>query len=221
MLKINEAPGLPASEMVREAKAYATCQISDVMSGFGAMDYRIKPVCRGMKLAGIAMTANLSPGSCLMSHLAIALSGRGCVLVVNTNGNTSKAVLGDLMARVAVRKGIEGIVVDGLVRDIDGLRRLGWPVFALGAVPAAAVREGHGEINGPISCGGVAVHPGDLILGDDDGVVVVARQNIEAVLQAVKKKAGEEEQRIRDIDDGKIIPEWLEKKMAELGHMPD
>ena len=218
---IGEKPELAPEEWVERAKQLTTGLLSDAMGCFGAMDYRIKPIAAGMKLAGTAMTVNLRAADNLMLHKAIGQCGKGYVLVADAKGNTSNACWGDLMTRAAIRMQIEGAVVDGVVRDLADLRQLGYPVFALGVVPAGVNREGPGEINVPISCGGVAVNPGDLILGDEDGVVVVPRQKIEAVLQAAEAKAAGEESRIREIGEGKIEADWLIAKSKQLGLSQD
>ena len=216
-LMIGENPQLLPETWIQRAKQLTTGLLSDAMGCFGAMDYRIKPVATGMKLAGTAMTVNLRAADNLMLHKAVGLCGKGYVLVADAKGNTTNANWGDLMTRAAIKMQIEGTVVDGVVRDLADLRELGYPLFALGAVPAGVNREGPGEINVPVSCGGVAVNPGDLIFGDDDGVVVVPRDRIEAVLQAAEDKAAGEGQRIREINDGKIEPAWLIAKSKQLG----
>ena len=218
---IGEKPELVPEQWVARAKQLTTGLLSDAMGCFGAMDYRIKPIAAGMKLAGTAMTVNLRAADNLMLHKAIGQCGKGYVLVADAKGNTSNACWGDLMTRAAIRMQIEGAVVDGVVRDLADLRQLGYPVFALGVVPAGVNREGPGEINVPISCGGVVVNPGDLILGDEDGVVVVPRQKIEAVLQAAEAKAAGEESRIREIGEGKIEADWLIAKSKQLGLSQD
>lgn len=215
--KIDDNPELIPEQWVVRAKKLTTGLLSDAMGCFGAMDFRIKPVGAGMKLAGTAMTVNLRAADNLMLHKAVGLCGKGYVLVADAKSNISNACWGDLMTRAALRMRIEGTVVDGVVRDLADLRELGYPVFALGAIPAGVNREGPGEINVPISCGGVFVDPGDLIVGDEDGVVVVPRQKIEAVLQVAEAKASAEKRRIQEILEGKIEADWLIAKSKQLG----
>jgi 4-hydroxy-4-methyl-2-oxoglutarate aldolase len=165
MLNINPPPALLSAETVKEVKCLSTSLLSDSMSGLGVMNYRIKPVAPGMKLAGTAFTVNIKVGNGLAVIASVALIGQGYVLVISGKGDSTKAVFGSLMAKTALKSGIEGVVLDGMVRDIAELREFGVPVFALGAVPAAAEKEGPGEINGSVSCGGIVVNPGDLIVG--------------------------------------------------------
>lgn len=216
MLKINPTPELLPARVVREASLLSTGLLSDAMQGLGVMDCRIKPIAAGRAFAGTALTVNLRSGSNQMLHLAIGLAGPGHVLVVSGK-DTTRAALGDLMARAAVKQGVSGIVLEGLVRDVGDLKQLDVPIFALGAVPAAVEREGPGECNGPIACGGVTVNPGDLIVGDDDGVVVVPREKITEVLQGANDKQQVEISRQQEIEAGKIIPDWLEKRISKCG----
>lgn len=217
MYNINKNPELLPTELVEQAKALSTSLISDAMSGFGVMNHKIKPVDASMKFAGTALTINLKTGSNLMFHTAIALASKGYVLVASTKGVTAAANIGDLMTRVAKKQEIEGIVIDGLVRDIADIREIGVPVFSLGVIPSAVERDGPGEINVSISCGGVSVNPGDFIMGDEDGVVVVPRDRISTVLSAAEKKAMSELKRIEDINNGIIMPEWLKQRLSDLG----
>lgn len=216
MLKVKTPPALVPAEKLEEAKGLSASLLADAMAGFGAMDYRIKPITAGMKVVGTAFTVNPKAGTALPVIAAVALAGEGHILVISGKGDLSNVVLGEIMTLIAQKRAVSGIVVDGLVRDVAAIRATGMPVFAIGALPAAAEKEGPGEINGPVSCGGIAVNPGDLIVGDDDGVVVVPRDNVDGVLATAKAKAAAEAQRIRDIGNGVLMPEWLKKRIAEL-----
>lgn len=213
MLNINTPPELVASETIEQVTCLSTTLLSDAMAGLGVMNYQIKPVAPGMKAAGTAFTVDINAGDGLTVIAAVALAGPGYILVISGKAETGKAVFGSLMARTAMKSGIDGIVLDGVVRDVAELRELGLPVFAIGAVPAAAAKEGPGETNGPVSCGGVKVYPGDLIVGDDDGVVVVPRDMIGPVLAAAKAKITTEEKRIREIENGLLMPQWLSEQL--------
>lgn len=217
---IKDNPDLLSTEIIEQAKRFPAGVFSDAMAGMGTMSYKIKPVAGGMKIVGTAITVNLKSGSNFMLHTAIALAGKGYVLVASGKGNQSVALIGDLMTRAAKKQAIEGFVIDGLVRDVADLRELKLPIFCTGAIPAGPDREGAGEINLPIACGGITVNPGDLIVGDDDGVVAVPRGKISEVLSAAKKKELAEEQRIQEIANNVIVPEWLKKKLQELNLAP-
>lgn len=216
MLNINPPPALLPAETVEEVKHLSASLLSDAMAGLGVMNYRIKPVAPGMKLAGTAFTVDIKAGKGLAVIAAVALAGKGYVLVISGKGDLAKAVFGSLMARTAMKSGINGVVLDGLVRDVAELQELGLPVFALGAIPAAAAKEGPGEINGSVSCGEMIVNPGDLIVGDHDGVVVVPRDKIGSVLAAAQAKVTAEVIRIQDIENGLLMPEWLASRFETI-----
>ncbi len=215
MLKINAAPELLPANLIEEAKQFSTTLLCDAMSGFGAMDYRIKPIVPGMKVAGTAFTVNLKAGTALAVIAAVALASKGHVLVISSKGDAANAVFGDLMAQTAIKSGVEGVVIDGLVRDIAQLKQYSLPLFALGAAPAAAVKDGPGQINSPAACGGITVNPGDLIVGDDDGVVVVPRDRIDDVFAAARAKEAAECKRVQEIENGVLMSEWLKKRIAD------
>jgi 4-hydroxy-4-methyl-2-oxoglutarate aldolase len=210
-LKTNIMPLLLSSEMMEEFSQLSTTLISDAMAGAGVMDYKIKPIKPGVKLAGTAFTVDTKGGCALAVIAAVALARQGHILVISGKGEAGNAVIGDMLVKTALKSGISGIVVDGLLRDVCELRNMDMPLFAMGALPAAAEKKGHGELNSPILCGGISVKPGDLIVGDDDGVVVVPPHAINEVLLAAKAKLALEEQRIKDIENGLLIPEWLKK----------
>lgn len=216
MFNINNTPDFLPKEIVLEASRLSTSLLCDSMSGLGAMDYRIKPVAPGMKFAGTAFTVNIKNGNGSAVIASVSMAKNGHVLVISGKGNSSNAVFGDLMARIALKSGINGIVLDGLVRDTAELREVGIPIFALGATPSAAEKEGPGEINSSVSCGGIVVHPGDLIVGDCDGVVVVPRDEIDSVLSVAKSKANAEAQLLHDIENGLFKVDCLKSQVEGL-----
>ncbi|GAA4860370.1 diguanylate cyclase [Paenibacillus vulneris] len=210
-------PPLLSEDIIKRAKLLNTTLLSDVMGCAGAMDYAIKPVASGMKVFGTAMTVSLRPGDNLFLHKAISIGQKGYVLVADGKGHVANAYLGELMAEAAKTLGLEGIVIDGAVRDREALCELNLPIFCKGFVPNGPHKDGPGTLNTPVSCGGVAVQPGDLIVGDDDGVVVVPRDMIESVLGLAEKKADYEEKRKQAIRSGNIEPAWLKAKMEPFG----
>jgi regulator of RNase E activity RraA len=152
-----------------------------------------------------------------MVHKAMELASPGDVLVVSTNGNTNSAVFGELLCRTAVGAKLAGIVVDGAVRDVDGLTALHFPAFSRSVSPGACDKDGPGEINVPISCGGTVVMPGDVVSADADGVVVVPRTDAERVLERVKLLLESEEWRIRDIDAGTLFRPEIDETLRRKG----
>ncbi|WP_175638402.1 RraA family protein [Metabacillus schmidteae] len=221
---------LLSKEVIERAKKLNTTVLTDALGCTGAMDYRVKPVAAGMKVVGTALTVDLRAGDNLFLHQGIYCGGKGYVLVVDGKGHTENAYLGELMAAAAKANGLEGIIVDGLVRDKEMLGEIGLPIFAKGFIPNGPFKDGPGAINIPISCAGVSVHPGDLIVGDEDGVTVVPKDKIEEVLRKAEDKLVYEEKRLQTINsfiekskqenlDGKsIAPGWLADKMKQYGY---
>ncbi|MFS8602743.1 RraA family protein [Priestia megaterium] len=224
-LKNNLKPALLSEKVIKRAKRLNTTLLSDAMGCTGAMDYKIKPVAAGMRVIGTAMTVEMRPGDNLFLHQAIYAGQEGYVLVADGKGHTKNAYLGELMARAAKAIGLEGIVIDGLVRDKEALSELNLPIFAKGFIPNGPFKDGPGQFNQPISCGGVSIHPGDLILGDEDGVIVVPKDKINNVFAKAEKKLAYEESRMEVIAEyeknrkqgiigATIEPSWLKEKMA-------
>ena len=149
-----------------------TC-ISDTMQGLNNLAPAIKPLKDEYRIAGRALTVKMPVGDNLVFLKAIRESRPGDVLVVDAKGDSYRAIAGDFIVGMAQTLGIKGIIADGVIRDIEGIKQLNFPVFCKGTTVAASGKAGMGEINVPISCGGVTIHPGDIIVGDTDGVVVV------------------------------------------------
>jgi regulator of RNase E activity RraA len=143
------------------------------MEGLNNLDSSIKPLQDKYKIAGRAFTVKMPVGDNLVFLRAIREARPGDVLVVDAKGDTYRAIAGDFIVGMAKTLGIKGIVVDGVIRDLEGIKGLDFPVFCKGTTVAASGKAGKGELNVPISCGGVTISPGDLIIGDGDGVVVV------------------------------------------------
>ncbi|QQK77722.1 RraA family protein [Salicibibacter cibarius] len=216
-----ELPELLSQQVIDKAKKLSSSLLADAMGERGAMHHSIKPVSNSMKTVGTAYTVELRVGDNLFLHEAIYQGGEGYVLIANGKGHTDSAYLGELMAGAAKAVGLEGLVIDGCVRDRNALEELGLPIFSIGYSPNGPYKDGPGELLSQIACGGAAVNPGDLILGDEDGVVVVPQDKIEDILLKAEKKLGYEEKRLATIanyvDDPasvQIEPDWLEEKMA-------
>ncbi|WP_243292143.1 RraA family protein [Bacillus sp. FJAT-47783] len=175
-----------------------TC-ISDAMQGLNNLDPSIKPLKDEFKGAGRAFTVKMPVGDNLVVLRAIREAKPGDILVIDAKGDTYRAIAGDFVVGMAKTLGIRGMVVDGVIRDIQGVKALNYPIFCKGTTVAASGKAGVGEINVPISCGGVSVNPGDIIVGDADGVVVVP-QNIEKdILSKSMKKLDQDIKREEQI----------------------
>jgi len=163
-----------------------TAELADAAEAPIAMDPRIRPVWRGARVAGPAFTVRTAPGEFLSVREAAEVAPAGAVLVVGGGGELRHALWGDKLSRLALQRGIAGLVVDGAVRDRDGIEALGFPVFAAGSVPTPPAREQRGELELPVACGGLEVRPGDLVYGDADGVVVVPLERHDEIVARLR-----------------------------------
>ncbi|MBC7340395.1 MAG: RraA family protein [Firmicutes bacterium] len=205
-------------ELVERFRRLATPNIADCMSRLYTMDYAIGPVGGGqVRMAGTALTVSVAHGDNLMVHKAIDMAQPGDVIVVSAGGDVSRAIVGELMCRCAQWRGVAGMVVDGAVRDGEGIREMGFPVFAGGLTPAGPYKNGPGEINVPVACGGVVVFPGDIVVGDGDGVVVIPAPDAESVLAKAEGRRAREEKALVDVGVYAQNRGWVDKALRELG----
>jgi 4-hydroxy-4-methyl-2-oxoglutarate aldolase len=210
-------PPLIEAALIQQAAKFSSSIIADAMGRIGAMANTIKPVWRNARLLGTALTVELPWGDNLFLHKANCLVGPGYVLVASTGDCTTHAAWGDLMTRAAGKAGAGGLVIDGAVRDVADIEAMQFPVFAQGITPQSTSREKAGRINVPVRCGGIEVAPGDLIIGDSDGVVVVPRAKIQEILERAAAKSIWEEKRIKEIAAGQLEPDWMPEIMMKLG----
>ena len=207
-----------APDVVARAAAYAASILADVAGRRGTLDGRITPLAPTMRLAGPALTVEVRPGDNLMIHAAMALAQPGDVLVIDGKGDRTCALMGSIMINACKKLGFAGVVLDASIRDTEELIELGFPVWSVGANPNGPTKFVPGRINWPVSCGGITVHPGDLIVGDADGITVVEREKAASLLPLAAKKVADECQRIADITGGGAIrPKWLEAALVAAG----
>ncbi len=207
---------------MKRASAFAASILADVAGRRGTLDGRIAALSPSMRMAGTAFTIEVRPGDNLMIHAAIAMAKPGDVLVVDGKADRTCALMGSIMINACKKIGLAGVVLDAAVRDTEELRELGFPVYAVGSNPNGPTKGVSGRINWPISCGGVAVSPGDLIVGDADGVVVVERAKAASLLEAAAKKVADERARIADIVAGRsLTPAWLDPVLRAAGVLKD
>jgi len=207
-----------APDVVKKAAGFAASILADVAGRRGTMDGRIAPVSPSMKFAGPAFTVEVRPGDNLMIHTAMTMAKPGDVLVIDGKADRTCALMGAIMINACKKLGFAGVVIDAAVRDTEELRELGFPVYSVGANPNGPTKFVPGRINWPVSCGGVAVQPGDLVVGDADGVVVVEREKAPTLLEAAAKKVAEERTRIADIQAGRnLSPKWLDGALRAAG----
>ena len=207
---------------VQAASAFAASILADVAGRRGTMDGRIQPLTPDMRVCGPALTVEVRPGDNLMIHAAMALARPGDVLVIDGKADRSCALMGSIMLNACRKLKLAGVVLDASIRDTEELVALGFPVYSVGANPNGPTKNVPGRINWPIGCGGAAVRPGDLIVGDADGVVVIERERAASLLPLAAAKVADERARIADISSGKAIrPKWLEASLRAAGALGD
>lgn len=207
----------PTQETLACFRDVPSGNICDAMDRLGAMNHRIKPLSPNVHLSGPALTVRTRPGDNLMVWKALDVAQPGDVLVIATYEYPTTSTFGELVVLAAKAKGLAGIVCDGMCRDASGIRGTGLPVFAAGTVPSSPGKDGPGEIGGAVVCGGAVVHAGDIVIGDEDGVVVVPLSDAEEVtvnLAAIREK---EKKMLARIQAGHLIPEWVDEVLANKG----
>ena len=208
----------PPTVIVDGFRAISSATAHEASGKKGALTSAIKPVASGMKVCGPALTVLCRSRDNLMLHKAIAVSQPGDVLVVATEDKTEAGFWGEIMTVSAQANGIAGLVIDNCVRDAEEIIASGFPVFSRGLSIKGTVKGSLGLINHPTVCGEYLVYPGDIVLGDDDGVVVIAREDAEDVLEASIARMADEAQEIEeDISKGVLTVHFFKDLLDELG----
>ena len=198
-----------SADLVCQASEFQAAILADVNGRRGALHGRISALRPSMKLAGTALTVDVRHGDNLMIHAAIALAKPGDVLVIDGKADQTAALMGTIMMTACQKLGIAGVVMDGAVRDSLELEEMSYPVFSVGTNPNGPTKNVPGRIGHPISCGGVTVRSGDLVVADADGVVVIERERVESLLPLARKKVADEAARIAQIKEGNTSASWL------------
>jgi regulator of RNase E activity RraA len=216
-LAITREPARPPASLVEQFADAQTSFIADAMQGWNCLHYSIKAQTSAQRFCGIALTADNGPRDILAAMAMLDHVTEGDVLVIATGQDESGAVVGDHWATIAQQVGAAAVVTDGLVRDIAGIEPLGMPVFARGVSPNAGYRNGPGSINSAVSVGGVNISPGDILVGDRDGVVVVPQSQAEHIAQrlAVVKQA--EQAMEKKVSAGEVRRLWDPAAFEERG----
>jgi 4-hydroxy-4-methyl-2-oxoglutarate aldolase len=207
----------PPDALVTRFRELPTGWVVDANGRRGALDWRIRPITRAVRFAGVALTVHSRARDNLAPYAAIAHARPGDVMVVATDGYEEASVLGDILVGMAKNQGVAAFVTDGMVRDVEGLNAVGIPVFARGLSPNSPYKDGPGEIGLPLALGGLTVNPGDLVVGDQDGVVVVAREALVGVADALAEVRAKEAKMDGLVRKGATVPPWMEQALAEKG----
>ncbi|WP_448119649.1 RraA family protein [Pseudomonas serbica] len=216
---------LPRTRQVSPAlvdgfRSVPVANVSDCMARMTAGGAHLRPYHKGGKLAGPAITVKARPGDNLMIHKALQLAQPGDVIVVDGGGDLTNALMGELMVATAIKRGLGGVVLNGAIRDVDAIMAGSFPVFAAGVTHRGPYKDGPGEINVPIAINGMVIEPGDLVLGDADGLLCVPFDSAEEILAAARQKSAAEEETVREISEGRLDTSWIDAQLARLGCKP-
>lgn len=208
--------------VVEQAAQFPSSILADVAGRRGGLSGRIAPLSPTMRFAGPALTVEVRPGDNLMIHAALAIAKPGDVIVIDGKGDLSSALMGEIMCQQAVALGVAAVVMDGAARDSEAIRALGFPMYCAGLNPNGPTKFVPGRLNHPISIGGVSVKPGDLVVGDADGVTVIEREKAAAMLPLAVKKVADETKRIAGIKNREALrPAWLDGALRAAGVIKD
>ena len=205
------------SALMQQFMEFPTPDISDLLNRLYAVDPQIRVLTgEHHRVCGPACTVKVFPGDNLMVHKALDVIEPGDVIIVDAGGSTLNAVLGDLVSTKARHRGAAGFVIDGLVRDLPGIKELDFPVFARGTTPIGPLHRGPGEINFSICCGGVVVSPGDLIVGDSMGVVVVPQAIAAELLERLKAHGAANADYFESVKKGHFSNAWVDRILEDM-----
>lgn len=221
--RMTHAMERPSPETVEAFRAFESPDVSDLLNRLYTMSTRVKLMTDpAHKLVGPACTVKVYPGDNLMVHKALDVAQPGDVIVVDSSTSMMTAVLGDLISTKARHRGVAGFVIDGLIRDLPAVRALAdFPVFACGVTPIGPLHRGPGEINYDVSVGGIVIHPGDLVVGDLNGVVVVPKEVADDVARALADSAAAQADYVAAVARGEFTNTWVDALLASHGVSSD
>ena len=206
------------ADMVAKFRALPVANVSDVMSRMSAGGPRLRPLHAGGAMAGPALTVKTRPADNLMIHKALLMAEAGDVIVVDAGGDCTAALVGELMLSYAIARGVAGIVINGAVRDYGWIKGNSFPVFAAGVTHRGPYKDGPGEINVPVALDGMVIEPGDLVLGDDDGLLCVPFDQAAAIHEQARAKNEAEAKVLANTQAGRLDPKsWVDESLKRLG----
>ncbi|MBX8572756.1 RraA family protein [Pseudomonas cichorii] len=205
------------ADWVSRYREVPVANVSDSMNRMTAGGARLRPMHRGGVLAGPAITVKARPGDNLMLHYALDISQPGDVIVVDAGGDLSNALIGEMMVAYAVKRGVAGIVINGAIRDAGAIGQGDFPMFAAGISHRGPYKDGPGEINVPIAIDGMVIEPGDLIIGDDDGLLCVPYDQVAEVYERAVAKHTAENKQMEQIAQGTNDRTWVLESLKKKG----
>jgi len=210
-----------SAQLVEAFKGLPVANISDCMARMTAAGPRLRPMHKKGYLIGSALTVKCRPGDNLMIHKALTMAQQGDVIVVDAGGDLTNALFGEIMTATAVAIGVAGIVLNGAVRDAHEIGQGEFPLYAAGVTHRGPYKDGPGEINVPIAIDGMVIEPGDLMLGDADGLLCVPYDSLQTVLEATLQKMDAEKKMLADIAAGKLDTAWIDATLRRIGCNPE
>ena len=209
----------PSKELIEKLRQFSAPELCDGSIVYNAMDYHIKPMVTKKKICGPAITVKLSMGDSLMVTKAVDMAQPGDVIVIDGRGSGNNALWGDHRSLSCAVKGIEGAVLDGAFRDLEECEEIGFPMYARAVTCGSSTKNSNGEINVTISCGGVTVNPGDIIVGDVNGVCVIPPEFAEEIMANAQKKIDNLEKVTAEIKEKKkALPDNYAAQLEKLGY---
>lgn len=207
-----------SADIVARFRTLPVANVSDSMWRMAAAGPTLRPMHAGGVMAGPAFTVKTRPGDNLMIHKALDIAEPGDIVVVDGGGDLTNALIGEQMTAYAELRGIAGIVINGAIRDSDALRNSPFPVYAAGITHRGPYKDGPGEINVAIALGGMVIEPGDLILGDGDGLVAVPFDQVDEIAAATEKKNKTEDENLAGMRAG-TLPDraWVDETLRRRG----
>lgn len=209
---------LPDPELVERFRKLPAANVADTMGRSCALSSQIRLISSPKQpiMAGAALTVKARPGDNLMLHKALDMAGEGDIIVVSNDGDRTHSLMGEIMAVYAehTRK-VTGIVLDGPIRDIEELSQMEMFLYATGSTPGGPYKEGPGEVNVPISIGNISVNPGDIILGDRDGVIVIPLKDAASIIDEAEKYAAMDAGKVEASKNGTSKRQWVEDTLAK------
>lgn len=209
---------VPPEDLRAMFEDFEVAEISDQLNRLYAVDSALRRMSgAGHRLIGRACTVRVFPGDNLMVHKALDIAQPGDVVIIDARGSCQTAVLGDTICTKALHRGIAGYIVDGFIRDLPDVQKIGLPVFARGDTPTGPMHRGPGEINYPITCGGVVVHPNDIVIADDAGIVVIPQDSVQELYRKLREHAVDSNGYKARVIAGQFSNAWVDDILSTGG----